>query len=147
SQKVINWNSEGLTLNVPHGNVDRSQRGCENNVAAVERMLVDCLPVVCRPARVLADKIGLDFLDGGDHGGDAPLHGALADAGDTGVCVHLDEDAAQRVDRYDLESGYLDLVARVGQSAAVVDRLRGKVALAREQAAQAHGGGFHPGAA
>ena len=43
--------------------------------------------------------------------------------------------------------GYLDLVARVGQGAGVVHRLRGKVALAREQAAQAHGGGFHPGAA
>ena len=75
------------------------------------------------------------------------LHGALADAGDTRICVHLDEDAAQRVDRDDLEPGDLDLVARVGQSAGVVDRLRGKVALAREQAAQAHGGSFHPGAA
>ncbi len=47
----------------------------------------------------------------------------------------------------DLKSGYLDLVARVGQSGAVVHRLRGKIALAREQSAQAHGGGFHPGAA
>ena len=110
-------------------------------------MPVDRLPVVCRPACVLADEVGLDLLDGGDHGGDAALHSALADAGDAGIGVHLDEDAAQRVDRDDLKPGYLDFVARVGQSAGVVNRLCGKVALGREQAAQAHGGGFHPGAA
>src|ERR1700733_2531836 len=102
---------------------------------------------MCRPACVLTDEVGLELLDGGDYGGDTSLHSTLADAGDTGICVHLDEDAAQRVDGDDLESGYLYLVARVGQSAAVVHRLRGKVALPREQAAQTHGGGFHPGAA
>jgi len=61
--------------------------------------------------------------------------------------MHFHEDAAQRVDRDDLEPGDLDLVARVGQSAGVVHRLRGKIALAREQAAHAHGGSLHPGAA
>jgi len=71
---------------------------------------------------------------------------SLADAGDTRICLHLHKDAAQRVDRNDLESGYLDLVARIGQSAGVIHRLRNKVALAREQAAQAHGSSFHPGA-
>jgi len=59
----------------------------------------------------------------------------------------LDEDAAQRVHRNDFERGDLDLIARVGQSTGVIHRLSRKVALAREQAAQSHGGGFHPGAA
>ena len=104
AQKVIDRHPQRLALDVPHRDVDRAQRRREDDVAAIERVPVDRLPVMCRPARVLADQVGLDLLDRGHHGGDAALYRALADADDTRIGVHLDEDAAQRVDRDDLQS-------------------------------------------
>jgi hypothetical protein len=94
AQKVIDRNSQRLALDVPHRDIDRAKRGSEDDVATIESVPVDRLPVVRRPACVLPDKVGLELLDSGDHSGDTSLYSAFANARDTGICVHLDEDAA-----------------------------------------------------
>src|SRR3954447_2822465 len=75
AEEVIDGDSQGLALDVPHGDVDRAERGGEHDVAAVERVSIDRLPVVCRTACVLADEVGLDLLNGGDHSGYAVAEG------------------------------------------------------------------------
>ena len=57
-------------------------------------------------ARVFADEVGFDFLDGGDHSASAALDDGLAEAGDAGVGVDYKEGPAG-ADLVDLEAGDL----------------------------------------
>ena len=73
-------------------------------------MAVDRLPVVDDVARILADEVRLDLLDGHGAGSRATLGDRLAKTGDALVGVHPQEEPA-RTDEEGLELGDADLSA------------------------------------
>ena len=104
AQKLVHRNAERLALDVPEGHVDAAQGAGEDRPAPVEGVTVDRLPVVDDLARVLADQVGLDLLDGRRDRERAPLDDRLAQADDPGIGVHLEEEPA-RLDQQGLEPG------------------------------------------
>ena len=66
AEQLIDGHAERLALDVPHRDVHGRQRARQDDVAAVEGLAVDGLPVVCGLPRVLADQIRLELLDRGD---------------------------------------------------------------------------------
>ena len=140
AEQLIDGHAERLAFDVPHRDVHGRERARQDDVAAVEGLAVDGLPVVCGLARVFADQIPVELFDRGYDGLDAALDGPFTDTDDAGVGVHLDEDRAQRVDRDDLDPGDLDRRSWIGQRAG---RGRGGLRCADEPLARQQAG--HPG--
>ena len=64
AEQLVDRHAERLALDVPEGHVDAAQGAGQDRAAAVEGVAVDRLPVMDDLARVLADQVRLDLLDG-----------------------------------------------------------------------------------
>ena len=92
AQELPDRLAEGLSEDVPHGDLDRGEGRHEHRAAAVAGADEHAAPVALDLGRVLADEVPLVGLDGGlDHFA-LVGQGALAQAGDPLVGVELDED-------------------------------------------------------
>ena len=75
--------------------------------AFVEGVPVDGLPVMHHPARVFADQVRRDFLDGRRNRTGAAFQERLAQPHDAGVCMDLEKDPS-RLDEESLQPGDLE---------------------------------------
>src|SRR5581483_10111109 len=57
AEQLIDWNTEGFSLDIPERLVDAAERAGQDRSAAVKRMPVDRLPMMRDPARVLANQV------------------------------------------------------------------------------------------
>src|SRR5206468_1627196 len=63
AEEFVHRHTESLAFDVPESLVDAAKSTGEHRTAAVERMAVNGLPVMGNRSWILADEIGLNFLD------------------------------------------------------------------------------------
>ena len=123
AQQFVNGDAERLALDIPERLVDPAESAGEDRAAAIESMPVNGLPVFGDRARIFADQVRLDFLDGFGARQRAAFGDGFAQADDAGVGVDLQEEPA-RLDQEGLELRDLEIVFRRDGSIAVLLLLR-----------------------
>ena len=110
AEQFINGHAERLALDVPKRLVHAADGAGEDRPAAIERVPIHRLPVMRDRARVFADQIRREFLDGRGDGLRAAFDDRFAQSDDAGVGVDLQEEPA-RFDEEGFDLGDLELVA------------------------------------
>src|SRR5262249_35059344 len=109
AQQLVDRDAQLLALDVPERLLDPRDRRIQDDSAAPEPVPMEPLPVVLDRARVLADQVPRELVDGRRYRSLAPLDGRLPDAGDPFIGRDLHEVPVlplnphqQVVDRHDL---------------------------------------------
>ena len=111
AEQFVNRHAQRLALDVPQRLIDAAERAGQDRAAAIERVAVDGLPVMHHAARIFADQVRLDLLDGFGAGERAAFGDGLAQADDAGVGVDLQKQPA-RLHQKGFEPGDLEIVFR-----------------------------------
>ena len=94
AQHLVDRQPGSLARQIPHGMVDARERTGQDGAASVEGVLVDRLPMMHDPRRILADQRRLDLGDGLGHGQGPALQDRLTQADQAFIGVHFEKEPA-----------------------------------------------------
>src|SRR2546430_4942907 len=110
AEELVNWNTKRFAFNVPKRLIDATNRARQHWPTPIERVPIHGLPVMRDGARVFADEVRSEFLDGGCDGFGAAFDDGFTEPSNACIRMDLQEEPAW-LDHKCFDFGDLEFVA------------------------------------